>query len=435
VLARRAGRAGRNLLYQFLFVEEMEYWGMPYGNLTYTSIGPSINHFGSEEQKKRWLPGIWSGEYTFAIGYSEPNAGTDLAALRTRGVRVGDEWVINGQKIWTSLADVATHIWLAVRTDPDLPKHQGISVFVVPTDVQGLTIRPLHAMYGGHTCETFYDDVRVPHANLVGGLNRGWGIVMHALNHERVGLAATGGLARLFDQLVALPRRGAAREAARPGGAAPARRARARSARAPLARAAQRVDHLEGRHADRRGVDGEGVGHRAAHADRQHRDGPARPLRRALEGERRARARRGPHGVGVPDLADLPLRRRHQRVMRDIIAGAGLGCRDEPRSRIPLRSCCATPCANTCAPRCRSTGFRALEREQRGTTRSGRRYAVRAGSGLPFAEARGGGGGTLVDAGVLIEEVARRAAIVPLVEAIACGAALERHAPGVRTTR
>jgi alkylation response protein AidB-like acyl-CoA dehydrogenase len=197
------GGQGKNLLFQFLFVEEMEYWGMPYGNLTYTSIGPSIQRFGSEEQKQRWLPGIWGGESTFAIGYSEPNAGTDLASLRTRAVRVGDEWVINGQKIWTSLADVATHIWLAARTDPDLPKHQGISVFVVPTDVPGLTIRPLHAMYGGHTCETFYDDVRVPADHLVGGLNQGWGIVMHALNHERVGLAATGGLARLFDQLVA----------------------------------------------------------------------------------------------------------------------------------------------------------------------------------------------------------------------------------------
>jgi hypothetical protein len=85
------GGQGRNLLYQFLFVEEMEYWGMPYGNLTYTSIGPSIQHFGNEEQKRRWLPGIWSGEYSFAIGYSEPNAGTDLAALRTRGVRAADD--------------------------------------------------------------------------------------------------------------------------------------------------------------------------------------------------------------------------------------------------------------------------------------------------------------------------------------------------------
>jgi alkylation response protein AidB-like acyl-CoA dehydrogenase len=197
------GGEGRNLFYQFVFVEEMEYWGMPYGNLTYTSVAPSIHHFGSEEQKARYLPGILKGDLCFALGYSEPNAGTDLASLRTRAVRVGDEWVINGQKIWTSLADVATHIWLAARTDPDLPRHQGISVFIVPTTAPGLTIRPLHAMYGGHTNETFYDDVRVPHADLVGGVNQGWPIIMHALNHERVGLAATGSLARLYDQLLA----------------------------------------------------------------------------------------------------------------------------------------------------------------------------------------------------------------------------------------
>ena len=196
------GGQGRNLLYQFIFVEEMEYWGMPYGNLTYTSIAPSIQRFGSDDQKRRYLPGILRGDSVFALGYSEPNAGTDLASLRTRAVRVGDEWVINGQKIWTSLADVATHIWLAARTDPDVPKHQGISVFVVPTTSPGLTIRPLHAMYGGHTNETFYDDVRVPHADLIGGVNRGWPIIMHALNHERVGLAATGSLARLFDLLL-----------------------------------------------------------------------------------------------------------------------------------------------------------------------------------------------------------------------------------------
>ena len=427
------GGQGRNLLYQFLFVEEMEYWGMPYGNLTYTSIGPSIQHFGSEEQKRRWLPGIWSGEYTFAIGYSEPNAGTDLASLRTRAVRVGDEWVINGQKIWTSLADVATHIWLAVRTDPDLPKHQGISVFVVPTDVPGLTIRPLHAMYGGHTCETFYDDVRVPHANLVGGLNRGWGIVMHALNHERVGLAATGGLARLFDQLVAYLAEAQPEKLRDARRAAAARRARARPARAPRARAAQRVDHREGRHADRRGVDGEGLRHRAAHADRQHRDGPARPLRRALEGERRARACRGPHGVGVPDLADLPLRRRHQRSDARHHRGRRAGpaamraamnldldptqellrdtVREFLRSEVPLDR------------------IRELEREQRWDETLWKALCGQGWLGLPFAEAHGGGGGSLVDAGVLVEELARRAAIVPLVEAIACGVALERDGP------
>jgi alkylation response protein AidB-like acyl-CoA dehydrogenase len=180
----------------------MEYWGMPYGNLTFTSIAPSIQAFGTEAQKQEWLPGIDRGELTFAIGYSEPNAGTDLASLRTRAERDGDEWVINGQKIWTSLADVSTHVWLAARTDPDAPKHAGISLIVVPTASEGVTVRPLYTMYGGHTCETFYDDVRVPVTNLVGPENGGWGIVMHALNHERVGLAATGALARLYDQLV-----------------------------------------------------------------------------------------------------------------------------------------------------------------------------------------------------------------------------------------
>jgi alkylation response protein AidB-like acyl-CoA dehydrogenase len=195
------GSAG-DALYQFLFVEEMEYWGMPYGNLTYTSIGPTLARFGSEDQQRRYLPGIRDGSLSFALAYSEPNAGSDLASLRTKAVRVGDEWVIDGQKIWTSLADVATHIWLAARTDPDAPRHQGISLFILPRTAPGVTIRPLHAMYGGHTNETFYDGVRVPHADLVGAPNQGWPIIMHALNHERVALAATGGLARLFDLLV-----------------------------------------------------------------------------------------------------------------------------------------------------------------------------------------------------------------------------------------
>jgi len=197
------GGGGRSMLYHYLFVEEMEYWGMPYGNLTFTSIAPTLAAFGTEQQKCLYLPGIYRGELVFALGYSEPNAGTDLASLRTRAVRVGDEWVVNGQKIWTSLADVATHIWLAVRTDPDAPKHAGISLLIVPKQSPGLSVRPLHTMYGGHTNETFYDDVRVPAANLVGEVNRGWPIIMHALNHERVGLAATGALARLFDDLVA----------------------------------------------------------------------------------------------------------------------------------------------------------------------------------------------------------------------------------------
>ena len=196
------GGGGRDTLYQYIFVEEMEYWGMPYGNLTFTSIAPSILAFGSEAQKQEYLPGIYRGELCFALGYSEPNAGTDLASLRTQATREGDEWVIQGQKIWTSLADVSTHIWLAVRTDPNASKHGGISIIIVPTDTPGVTIRPLHTMYGGHTNETFYDNVRVPLDHVVGEVNQGWPIIMHALNHERVALAATGALARIYDQLV-----------------------------------------------------------------------------------------------------------------------------------------------------------------------------------------------------------------------------------------
>jgi alkylation response protein AidB-like acyl-CoA dehydrogenase len=198
-----AGGEGRDMLYHFLFIEEMEYWGMPYGNLTFTSIAPTLAAYGTEAQKQEYLPGIYRGELCFALGYSEPNAGTDLAALRTKAERDGDQWVINGQKIWTSLADVSTHIWLAVRTNPDAPKHAGISIVIVPTETAGVTIRPLHTMYGGHTNETFYDDVRVPVENTVGEVDAGWPIIMNALNHERVALAATGALARLYDQLVA----------------------------------------------------------------------------------------------------------------------------------------------------------------------------------------------------------------------------------------
>ncbi len=197
------GGEGRNLLFNFILIEEMEYFRMPYGNLSVTSIAPAIAAHGSDAQKQEYLPRIMNGEYAFALGYSEPNAGTDLASLNTKAQRDGDEWVINGNKIWTSLADASTHIWLAARTDPDAKKHAGISIIIVPTASAGVTIRPLHTMYGGHTNETFYEDVRVPVDNVVGPINGGWMIMMHALNHERVGLAASGGLARIFDLLVA----------------------------------------------------------------------------------------------------------------------------------------------------------------------------------------------------------------------------------------
>lgn len=196
------GGKDRNPIFQYILVEEMEYWGMPYGSLSVTSIAPAIMAFGSEAQKSEHIPAIMDGRHQFAIGYTEPNAGTDLASLETRATRDGDEYVINGQKIYTSGAESATHVWLAARTDPDAPKHRGVSLFIVPMSSPGLSVRPLWTMAGVRTNETFYEDVRVPSSAIVGELNRGWYIVMHALDHERVGIGPSGSLARSFDALV-----------------------------------------------------------------------------------------------------------------------------------------------------------------------------------------------------------------------------------------
>lgn len=196
------GGEAKSPWYQYILIEELEYWAMPYGSLTVTSIAPAIMAFGSDEQRKKYLPGIWNGEYNFAIGYSEPNAGTDLAALETRAVRDGDEYVINGQKIYTSMAEISSHVWLAARTDPEAPKHRGVSMFIVPLDSPGVSVRPLITMAGMRTNETFYEDVRVPASSLVGEEHRGWYIIMHALDHERVGIAPTGGLVRAYDELI-----------------------------------------------------------------------------------------------------------------------------------------------------------------------------------------------------------------------------------------
>src|SRR6516165_9918179 len=160
--------------------------------------------FGTEEQKSFFLPKILSGELNFAIGYTEPEAGTDLASLRTRAVRDGDEYVVNGAKIFTSGADMADYIWLAVRTDPEAPKHKGISILCVPTSVAGFDWSIIHTVGGLTTTQTFYDGVRVPVANRVGEENEGWRMITTQLNHERVGLAAWSGLAlSLFEDVVA----------------------------------------------------------------------------------------------------------------------------------------------------------------------------------------------------------------------------------------
>jgi len=158
--------------------------------------------YGTEEQKQFFLPRILQGELHFSIGYTEPNAGTDLASLTTKAVKDGDEWVINGQKTFTSLASYADYIWLAARTDPDVSKHKGITVFLVPTSAPGFSYSKISTMVNASTYNTFYDDVRVGDDAVVYGVNRGWDLIVNQLNYERVSLGPPGMVERVFDEVV-----------------------------------------------------------------------------------------------------------------------------------------------------------------------------------------------------------------------------------------
>ena len=198
------GGLGLTPTHQHLLMSEFEYAGVPGPDLTVTSMAPMIMRHGTEQNKKDFLPGIARGEIVFALGYSEPNAGTDLASLRTRAVRDGDEWVINGSKIWNSGAQRSTHEWLCVRTDPDAPRHRGISVIAVPVDSPGIEIHPLIAWSGYRTNETFFNDVRVPVSNLIGEVNTGWTYITGALDLERGALTNAGDLRRALDDLIAM---------------------------------------------------------------------------------------------------------------------------------------------------------------------------------------------------------------------------------------
>jgi alkylation response protein AidB-like acyl-CoA dehydrogenase len=195
------GGQGRTPIEQFVFFDESMRAGAPVPMLTINSVAPTIMRFGSDEMKQDFLPRILRGEIHFAIGYTEPDAGTDLASLKTKAVLDGDEWVINGQKIFTSLASDADYIWLAVRTDPDAPKHKGISMIIVPRETPGVKIEPIRNFGGLNTNVTFYEDVRVPKGNLVGEVNQGWSLIVNQLNHERVTLCASGVVERFLDDV------------------------------------------------------------------------------------------------------------------------------------------------------------------------------------------------------------------------------------------
>jgi 3-oxocholest-4-en-26-oyl-CoA dehydrogenase alpha subunit len=184
------GGQGRPPMDGLIFSDEAAIAGAPVPFLTINSVAPTIMAFGTDEQKKFYLPKIALGELHFSIGYSEPGAGTDLAALRTTAVRDGDDYVVNGQKMWTSLIQYADYVWLAVRTNPEAKKHRGISMLIVPTDVDGFSWTPVHTMAGVDTSATYYQDVRVPVTNRVGEENAGWKLVTNQLNHERVALVS-----------------------------------------------------------------------------------------------------------------------------------------------------------------------------------------------------------------------------------------------------
>ncbi len=184
------GGGGRSALDQLIFTDEAAVAGVPVPFLTINTIGPTIMRFGTPAQRSFYLPRIATGDVHFSIGYSEPEAGTDLASLRTRAVRDGDHYVINGQKMWTSLIQHADYVWLACRTDPEAPKHKGLSILIVPTDAPGFSWTPVRTVAGPTTSATYYTDVRVPASALIGAENQGWPLITNQLNHERVALTS-----------------------------------------------------------------------------------------------------------------------------------------------------------------------------------------------------------------------------------------------------
>jgi len=185
---------------QYIFFSEILKAGFPFNFLTSESVGPALAQFGSEELKQEVIPKILAGEVNICIGYSEPSAGTDLASLKTRAVPDGDHYVINGQKIFTSLAEFADYIWLAVKTgnEAERGKHASVSMFLIPMNTPGISITPIHTLGGVRTNATYLQDVRVHKSRLVGKENKGWNIIMSQLNRERLALCNHGPSVGIF---------------------------------------------------------------------------------------------------------------------------------------------------------------------------------------------------------------------------------------------
>jgi hypothetical protein len=196
------GGRGFGEVEQQIFVNEAARADVPLPSVTLQTVGPTLQEYGTDEQKAYFLPRILSGELHFAIGYTEPEAGTDLAALRTTAVRDGDQYVVNGQKIFTTGAHDADHLWLACRTDQEAPRHKGISILIVSTSDPGYSWTPIITCDGAHHVNaTYFSDVRVPVGMRVGAENAGWRLITTQLNHERVMLGPAGRIAALYDRV------------------------------------------------------------------------------------------------------------------------------------------------------------------------------------------------------------------------------------------
>ncbi|GAA1457318.1 acyl-CoA dehydrogenase family protein [Williamsia maris] len=205
------GGKGFGDIEQQIFVNEAARADVPLPAVTLQTVGPTLQVHGTDEQKQKFLPAILAGEVHFAIGYSEPEAGTDLASLKTSAVRHGDEYVVNGQKLWTTGGHDADYVWLACRTDKDAPKHKGISMLIVDTTDPGYSWTPIiTADRAHHVNATYYNDVRVPVGMLVGEENLGWRLLTTQLNHERVMLGPAGRMDGLLSRITAWAQRPAA---------------------------------------------------------------------------------------------------------------------------------------------------------------------------------------------------------------------------------
>ena len=299
------GGRGFTPVEQFIWFDESMRAGAPVPMLTINTVGPTIMRFGSDEQKEFFLPKILRGEIHFCIGYSEPGAGTDLAALRTRADRDGDEYMINGQKMWTSLASDADYIWLAVRTNQEAKKHKGISLFVIPMDTPGIKVVPIHVMGESNINQTYFEDVRVPASMRVGEENAGWQIITNQLNHERVTLCSSGIVERSLNDVREWAQRheaGRRSPCHRPGVGAAQPRARARAARVPAAHQLEdRVGEHEGLAAPCRRVVDQGVRHRVLSRGLPSADGDHG--RACVPRRRRSRVSSSPAGSSTSTAA------------------------------------------------------------------------------------------------------------------------------------